>query len=40
MAEAVGFVAGGDFGEGLGHAVQAKGVKLVEGRMVEQVVFS
>ena len=36
MAEAVGFAAGVDFGEGLGHAMQAKGVKLIEGRMFEQ----
>ena len=40
MAEPVGFAAGGDFGEGLGHAMKAEGVKLVEGRMFEQVVFS
>ena len=36
MAEAVGLVGGGDFGEGLGHAGEAEGVELVEGRMVEQ----
>ena len=36
MAETVGFAAVGDFGEGLGHALQAEGVKLVEGRMFEQ----
>ena len=35
MAEAVGFT-GVDLGEGLGHAVQAKSVELVEGRMFEQ----
>ena len=31
MTKAVGFAAGRDLGEGLGHAMQAKGVKLVEG---------
>ena len=36
MAEAVGFTVGGDFGEGLGHAMQAKGVELIEGGMFEQ----
>jgi hypothetical protein len=30
MAEAVSFTAGRDLGEGLGHAMQAKGMKLVE----------
>jgi hypothetical protein len=40
MAEAAGFTAGGDFGEGLGHAMQAKGVKLVQGWMFEQDRFS
>jgi hypothetical protein len=40
MAEAVGFTAGRDLGEGLGHAMQAKGVKLVEGWMFEQVRLS
>ena len=40
MAEPVGFTSGGDFGEGLGHALQAKGVKLVEGWMLEQVRLS
>ena len=40
MAEAVGFTAGGDFGEGLGHAMQAKGVELIEGGMFEQVRLS
>ena len=32
MAEAVRFTGGGDFDEGLGHAMQVKGVKLVQGR--------
>jgi hypothetical protein len=40
MAEAVGFTAGRDLGEGLGHAMQAKGVKLVEGGMFKQVCLS
>ena len=40
MAEAVGFPAGGDFDEGLGHAMQAKSVKLIEGGMFEQDRFS
>jgi hypothetical protein len=40
MAEPVGFTVGGDFGEGLGHAMQAKAVKLVEGWMFEQVGLS
>ena len=30
----------GVFGEGLGHTMQAKGVKLVEGWMFEQVRLS
>src|SRR5271166_1903978 len=38
MAEAVGFPVGGEFGEGLGHAMQAKGAELIEGGMFEQVV--
>ena len=40
MAEAAGFTAGRDLGEGLGHAMQAKSVKLVEGWMFEQVGLS
>ena len=36
----VGFTGGGDFEEGLGHAMQAKRVKLVVGRMFEQDCFS
>ena len=32
--------AGAEIGESLGHSVEAEGVKLVEGRMFEQVVFS
>jgi hypothetical protein len=40
MAETVGFTGGGDIDEGLGHAMQAEGVKLIEGRMFEHVVFS
>ena len=38
MAEPVGLAVGGDFGEGLGHPVETKEVKLVEGWMFEQVV--
>ena len=38
MAESAGFAVGGDFGEGLGHSMQAKGVELIEGGMFEQVV--
>ena len=40
MAEAVGFTAGRDLGERLGHAMQAEGVELVEGWMLEQVRIS
>jgi hypothetical protein len=40
MAEAVGFTAGRDLGEGLGHAMQAKGLKLVESWMFKQVCLS
>ncbi len=36
MAEARGVAAGFDVGEGLGHAVKAEGVELIEGRMGEQ----
>src|SRR5271163_2810973 len=38
MAEAAGFPVGGEFGEGLGHAMQAKGAELIEGGMLEQAV--
>ena len=38
MAEPVGLAIGGDFDEGLGHSMQAKGVELIEGGMFEQVV--
>src|SRR5271157_425975 len=38
MAEPAGLLVGGEFGEGLGHAMQAKGVELIEGGMFEQVV--
>ena len=38
MAEPVGLTVGGDFDEGLGHSMQAKGVELIEGGMFEQVV--
>jgi hypothetical protein len=40
VAEAVGFTGGCDFNEGLGHAMQAKRVKLIEGWMFEQDRFS
>ena len=40
MAETIGLVAGGDSGEGLGHAMQAKGLKLVESWMFEQARLS
>jgi hypothetical protein len=30
----------GEIGESLGHSIEAEGVKLIEGRMLEQVVFS
>ena len=40
MAEAFFFVACIEFAEGFGHAMQAKDVKLVEGRMIEQDGFS
>ena len=39
MAEARQLHRDGRFGEGFGHAMQAKGMKLVEGWMFEQVVF-
>jgi hypothetical protein len=40
MTEFVGFALGLDFDEGLGHALKAKGVKLIEGWMTEQVLLS
>jgi hypothetical protein len=40
MAEAVRFLGGADFDEGLGHAIEAESVKLVEGWMFEQDCFS
>jgi hypothetical protein len=30
----------GEIGKGLGHSMEAEGVKLIEGRMFEQVGFS
>jgi hypothetical protein len=36
MAEAFRFTAGADFDEGLGHAVKAQGMELVESRVFEQ----
>ena len=35
MAETVRIAACIEFGEGLGHAMKAKGVKLIEGWMIE-----
>ena len=40
MTEAFRFSGSPYFGEGLGHAVKAQGVKLVESRMIEQDRFS
>ena len=40
MAEAGGVAAGFDVSEGLGHAVQAERVELIEGRMREQEIIS
>jgi hypothetical protein len=40
MAEAIGFTTSGNFEEGLGHAMQAKRVKLIVGWMFEQGRFS
>lgn len=40
MAEACGLAAGFDVGEGLGHAMQAERVELIEGRMRKQDVIS
>jgi hypothetical protein len=36
MTKTICFAGGGDFDEGLGHAVKAKGMKLVESRVFEQ----
>ncbi len=40
MVEGLGLIGVGDIGEGLGHSMQAEGVKLIEGWMFEQVGFS
>lgn len=40
VAEAGGLAAGFDVGEGLGHAVKAERVELIEGRMGKQGVIS
>ena len=40
MAEPVGLIGRRDFDKGLGHAVQAEGVELVEGWMFEQKLLS
>jgi hypothetical protein len=36
MAEVIGFALCVDFGEGLGHALEAESVKLIERWMIEQ----
>lgn len=40
MIELLRLVGFGEFGEGLGHSIKAKGVELVEGRMFEQAIVS
>jgi hypothetical protein len=40
MAEARGFAGCFDVDEGLGHAVKAEGMELIEGRMSEQGLIS
>jgi hypothetical protein len=40
MAEACGLAAGFDIEEGLGHAVKAERMELIEGRMGEQGLIS
>ena len=40
MRQVLRLAGGGEIGEGLGHSIEAEGVKLVQGRMFEQVVFS
>ncbi len=40
MAKTIGFTGGADFDKGLGHAVKAQGMELIEGRMFEHVRFS
>jgi hypothetical protein len=40
MAEPAGLTGGRDFDEGLGHAMQAEGVELVERWMFEQKLLS
>jgi len=40
VAEACGVATGFNVGEGLGHAVKAKRVELIEGRMREQDITS
>ena len=40
MGEVLGLAGVGEIGEGLGHSMEAEGVKLIEGWMFEQVGFS
>ena len=40
MGKILGLIGVGEIGEGLGHSMEAEGVKLIEGRMIEQVGFS
>ena len=40
MRQVLCLIGGGDVGEGLGHSIKAKRMKLVEGRMLEQVLVS
>jgi hypothetical protein len=40
MGNVLRLAGGGEIGEGLGHSIEAERVKLIEGRMFEQVVFS
>ena len=40
MGQVLRLIGVGDIGESLGHSLEAKRVKLIEGGMFEQVVFS
>ena len=40
MRQVLRLIRGGDIGEGLGHSLEAKRVKLIEGGVPEQVLFS
>ena len=37
MRQVLRLIRGGDVGEGLGHSIKTKGVKLIEGWMFEHV---